>query len=204
MINNRNNRYFVSSSFPILLIAVIVISLTTVTNTASSQQSITNTNTTANAAANATSTMSQEHQIHELHDLILSESIPLQGQLTSGDYLLLMDLTPFATSVETHGHIALKVPCNGNGQPQVTVVTGIAPKLNTLDIGTAINNGTLNGNQLDLSNEGKSCLYHAQIPQGITDIALVNTGNQTLSFTEGGYSVTITVHGTAIEHKDGF
>lgn len=199
MIINRNN-IFLAFCLPALLITIIAFSLTTdTTNTAHSQQSMNNTN---DITSNATSTMSQGHQIHELHDLILSESIPLQGQLTSGDYLLLMDLTPFATSVETHSHIALKVPCDENGQSMLTVVTGIAPNLNTLDIGNAINNGTLNGNPLDLSNEGKSCLYHAELPQGITDIALVNTGNQTLSFDEGGYSVAITVHGTAIEHKD--
>lgn len=113
-----------------------------------------------------------------------------------------MELTPFATSVETHSHIALKVPCNENGQPAVTFVTGIAPNLNTLDIGTAINNGTLNGNPLDLSNEGKSCLYQQNCLEELTDIALVNTSNQTLSFDEGSYSVAITIHRTAIEHKD--
>ncbi len=181
-----------------ILIAFVAVSSTTSNNVVHSQQTEANNST---APANATSTMNQEHQIHELHDLIVSESIPLDGQLASGDYLLLMDLTPFATSVKTHSHIALKVPCNENGQPQVTVVTGIAPNLKTLNIGNAINNGTLNGNPLDLSNEGESCLYHAELPQGITDIALVNTGNQTLGFEKGGYSAIITVHGTAIEHK---
>ena len=62
-----------------------------------------------------------------------------------------MDFTPFVTSVEGHSHIALKVPCNEEGNPRVTIVTGIAPRLNTLDIGNAINNGTLDGNSLDLS-----------------------------------------------------
>lgn len=198
MINNRNNKYFILC-LSAILVTFVTINLAINNHFTYGQQSSTN---TTNAAANMTSTMNQGHQIHEFHDLILSESIPLQGQLSNGDYLLLMDLTPFATSVETHSHIALKVPCNESGQPAVTVVTGIAPNLNTLDIGTAINNGTLNGNPLDLSNEGKSCLYHAELPQGITDIALVNTGNQTLSFEEGGYSAAMTVHAAAIEHKD--
>jgi hypothetical protein len=84
---------------------------------------------------------------------------------------------------------------------KVTVVTGIAPNLNTLDIGNAINNGTLNGNGLDLSKEGNSCLYHAELPFNISDIVLVNTSNQTLNFNEGGYpSVTVSAHGTAIQH----
>jgi hypothetical protein len=113
-----------------------------------------------------------------------------------------MDFTPFVTSIEGHSHIALKVPCNEDGTSKVTVVTGIAPNLNTLNIGNAINNGTLDGNSsLDLSDEGNSCLYHAELPVNISDIALVNTSNQTLNFNEGGYpSVTVSAHGTAIQH----
>jgi hypothetical protein len=112
-----------------------------------------------------------------------------------------MDLTPFGTSVEGHSHIALKVPCNIDASPKITIVTGVAPNLNTLDIGSAINNGTLNGSSnLNLSDERRSCLYHAELPNGITDIALVNTSNGTLNFNEGGYSVTVSAHGTAIQH----
>jgi hypothetical protein len=44
-------------------------------------------------------------------------------------------------------------------------------------------------------------LYHAELPNNISDIALVNTSNQTLNFNEGGYpSVTVSAHGTAIQH----
>jgi hypothetical protein len=113
-----------------------------------------------------------------------------------------MDFTPFATSIEGHSHIAMKVPCNEDGSPQVTVVTGIAPKLNTLNMGNAINNGTLDDKTLDLSAEGRSCLYHTELPNGITDIALINASNRTLSFDDGGYSVTVSAHGTAIQHID--
>jgi hypothetical protein len=143
----------------------------------------------------------EQHSGHTLDNLIISEHIPLTGQLADGDYILLMDFTPFVTSIEGHSHIALKVPCNEEGSPKVTIVTGIAPSLNTLDIGNAINKGTLDGNSLDLSAEGNSCLYHAELPTSISDIALVNTSNQTLNFDEGGYySVTVSAHGTAIQH----
>ena len=143
----------------------------------------------------------EQHAEHILDNLIISEHIPLTGQLAGGDYILLMDFTPFVTSIEGHSHIGLKVPCNEEGSPRVTIVTGIAPSLNTLDIGNAINNGTLDGNSLDLSAEGNSCLFHAELPNGISDIALVNTSNQTLNFDEGGYySVTVSAHGTAIQH----
>lgn len=150
---------------------------------------------------NNNSTIEQQHAEHVLDNLVTSEHIPLRGQLDNGDYILLMDLTPFATSVEGHSHIAIKVPCNKDGSPKVTIVTGVAPNLNSLDIGRAISNGSLNGKYLDLSAEGKSCLYHAELPNGTTDIVLVNTSNRTLNFDEGAYySVTITVHGTAIQH----
>ena len=149
----------------------------------------------------ANNTDPQQHGEHALDNLIISEHIPLDGRLTNGDYTLLMDFTPFATSVEGHSHIAMKVPCNEDGSPKVTIVTGIAPKLNTLEVGNAINNGTLDEKALDLSAEGRSCLYHAELPNNITDIALINTSNGTLDFNEGGsYSVTVLAHGTAIQH----
>jgi hypothetical protein len=147
------------------------------------------------------STSPEQHAEHILDNLVISEHIPLAGQLASGDYILLMDFTPFVTSIEGHSHIALKVPCNEDGTSKVTVVTGIAPNLNTLNIGKSISNGTLDGDGLDLSDEGNSCLYHADLPNNISDIALVNTSNQTLNFSEGGYpSVTVSAHGTAIQH----
>jgi len=142
----------------------------------------------------------QQHAKHILDNLVISQHIPLTGDLVNGDYILLMDVTPFATSVEGHSHIAMKIPCNQDGSPKVTIATGIAPNLKSLEVGNEINNGTLNGRRLDLSDEGNSCLYHALLPKGITDIVLVNTSNETLNFDRGGYSVTVTVHGTAIQH----
>jgi hypothetical protein len=141
-----------------------------------------------------------KHQVHRLDNLTVSEHISLSGQLVSGDYVLLMDLTPFATSVEGHSHIAMKIPCNENGSPKVTVAAGVAPNLKSLNIGRAINNGTLNGSNIDLSNEGKSCLYHTDLPNGVTDIVLINTSNETLNFEGGYYSITVTIHGRAIAH----
>ncbi len=158
------------------------------------QSTLMSTNTNSNSIA-------QQHTEHILDNLVISEYIPLTGQLTGGDYILLMDFTPFVTSIEGHSHIALKVPCNEDGTSKVTIVTGIAPNLNTLNIGKSINNGTLDGNSLDLSDEGNSCLYHVELPNNISDIALVNTSNQTLNFNEGGYySVTVSAHGIAIQH----
>jgi hypothetical protein len=174
--------------------AIILLTLPAMDDAYTQTMSMSPTNNSSNNTA-------QQHAEHIIDNLVISEHIPLTGQLASGDYILLMDFTPFVTSIEGHSHIALKVPCNEDGTPKVTIVTGIAPNLNTLNIGNAINNGTLDGNSLDLSAEGNSCLYHAELPNNISDIALVNTSNQTLNFNEDGYpSVTVSAHGTAIQH----
>jgi acyl-[acyl carrier protein]--UDP-N-acetylglucosamine O-acyltransferase len=184
----------ISLSLGLTLATIIIISIADFGTIKAYGQSMTATTPGMN------NTIMQQHAAHILDNLIISEHIPLTGQLTSGDYMLLMDFTPFATSVEGHSHIAMKAPCNQDGSPKVTIVAGVSPNLSTLNMGNAINNGTLNGKNLDLSNEGKSCLYRAELPNGITDIALINTSNGTLNFNEGGYSVTVSVHGTAIQH----
>lgn len=158
------------------------------------------------SAQNMTNQMSMNnttvpsHEKHVLDKLIVAQNVPLSGQLTAGDYILLMDLTPFATSVEGHNHIASKIPCTTEALPEVTIFAGVAPNLKSLDFGKAINNGTLNGKNLDLSDEGKSCLYHTDLPNGVTDIGLINTSNRTIDFDTGGYSVTLSIHGTAAQH----
>jgi hypothetical protein len=192
----QNNKMYPSGIFRkpfvglAVYFAIILLTLLRMDSVYSQSIPLTNNNTAA-----------QQHAEHILDNLVISEHIPLTGQLASGDYILLVDFTPFVTSIEGHSHIALKVPCNEDGTSKIAIVTGIAPNLNTLNIGNAINNGTLDGNSLDLSDEGNSCLYHAELPNNISDIALVNTSNQTLNFNEGGYpSVTVSAHGTAIQH----
>ena len=183
--------------FIIITGTLSLLSLTTnYENNMSYAQQMSSTTSPAN-----TTTNQPKHLSHELDDLIVAEHIPLSGQLESKDYLLLLDLTPFTTSVEGHSHIALKVQCDDNGNPQGTIVTGIAPNLKALDIGKPIENGTLDGKPVSLSKEGKSCLYHGELPQTITHIMLINTSNQTLNFDNWSYSIAVAVHGTAIEHK---
>src|SRR5215211_8276548 len=188
---------------------------TNATATSADTEAATTSNQTTTPTNNTTAREGQEEQEGggttaataseegEGENLFVSQHIPLTGQLLSGDYILLMDFTPFMISPEGHSHIAMKVPCNESGGPEVTIVTGVAPNLTTLNMGSAINNGTLDGNSLDLSNEGTSCLYHAEIPSNVTDIALVNTSGETLDFDEqGGYSVTVSAHATVAEHEE--
>ncbi|HEY7108434.1 MAG TPA: hypothetical protein VH415_03305 [Nitrososphaeraceae archaeon] len=152
------------------------------------------------SSMNMSNNTAQKHAVHTIDNLVISEHIPLTGRLDVGDYLLLMDFTPFSTSVEGHSHVALKVPCNQDGIPKIAIATGIAPKLNTLDLGNLIINGTLDSKEMNLSSKGQSCLFHSDLPNGITDIVLINTSNETLDFDTGGFSVTVSIHGTAIQH----
>lgn len=54
---------------------------------------------------------------------------------------------------------------------------------------------------MSLSTRGQSCLFHSDLSNGVTDITLINTSNETLDFDGGGYSVTVSIHGTAIQHS---
>ncbi len=202
MLNNLTNQTAV-----LMILAVLTVTGPTLFSLPAQQVHAQSNATTDITAASSTSNQTtsssseDEEQQHEGENLFVSQHIPLTGSLMSGDYILLMDFTPFKISPEGHSHIALKAPCNESGGPEVTIVTGVAPNLTTLNMGPAINNGTLDGKSLDLSNEGTSCLYHTEIPANITDIALVNTSGGTLDFDQqGGYSVTVSAHAIVAEH----
>jgi hypothetical protein len=179
------------SSVLLLSTAVIFIALTVSTLQAVNSQLMTG----------MTNDTSQQHAAHTIDNLIASEHIPLNGKLPVEDYMLLTDITPFETSVEAHSHAALKIPCSEDGMPKATLAAGVAPKLTELNLGSPIVNGTLNGGKLSLSVKGQSCLFHSDLPTGITDVVLINTSNETLDFDSGKYSVTISIHATAIQHN---
>ena len=193
-----------TSQTTLIILALLIVTGTTLFSISSqqveAQNNVTSDDTSAPTTSNQTSYSAEEEGGGE--NLFVSQYIPLTGQLISVDYILLMDFTPFMVTPEGHSHIAMKVPCNESGGPEVTIVTGVAPNLTTLDMGTAISNGTLDGNSLDLSNEGTSCLYHGAILGNITDIALVNTSGETLDFDQGGYSVTVSAHAIVGEHEE--
>jgi len=193
-----------TSQTTLIILAMLIVTSTTLFSLSAQQVRAQNNVTSATSTAttsNQTSAGAEEEEGGG-ENLFVSQHLPLTGQLASGDYILLMDFTPFMITPEGHSHIAMKVPCNESGGPEVTIVTGVAPNLTTLDMGSAINNGTLDGSSLDLSNEGTSCLYHASIPSNVTDIVLINTSDETLDFDQGGYSVTVSAHATVGEHEE--
>jgi len=115
--------------------------------------------------------------------LVDTETINLHGWLDPGDFVLLMDIT---TYVSEEGHVAMKVPCGTGGEQVLTVLTGVASDVSPLKMEYVT----------PLSNPPLSCVYHGEIGEGITDIALANTSEQRVRFHgNAGYTVTITIHG---------
>ena len=125
--------------------------------------------------------------------LVDTETISLKGKLASGDFTLLMDITGY---ISESGHVAMKVPCGPDGEQLLTIVSGVAPDVVPMDMDYVA----------PLSDPPNSCVYHGEIPEGITDIALINSSDDGIWFVGKGsasYSVTITIHGEAGEgHND--
>lgn len=115
--------------------------------------------------------------------LIDTETINLRGWLGKGDFILLMDIT---TYLSEEGHVAMKVPCGPDGEQLLTLLGGVAPDVAPIEMDYVA----------PLSNPPISCVYHADIGEGITDIALANTSDNRVRFHgSAGYTVTITIHG---------
>ena len=135
--------------------------------------------------------MEEKSGIH----LIDTETISLTGKLQPGDFKLLMDITGY---ISESGHVAMKVPCGPDGEQLLAIVSGVAPDVVPMDMDYVA----------PLSDPPNSCVYHGEIPEGITDIALINTSEERVKFfgfdmSSAGYSVTITIHGEAGEgHND--
>ena len=117
--------------------------------------------------------------------LVATETISLTGKLMPGDFKLLMDITGYMSE---SGHVAMKIPCGADGEQLLAIVAGVAPDVAPIDMDYVA----------PLSNPPASCLYHGELPEGITDIALINTSDDRVKFfgkSSAGYSVTITING---------
>lgn len=104
------------------------------------------------------------------------------------------------------GSVVAKLPCDDDGNPEVSVLVsatpsiisiGATPDFAALDMGDAVEEGTLGDVSVPLSDFGTSCLYHANLPAGVTNISILNTEDGELGFEEGGmFYVTITAQVT--------
>ncbi len=123
--------------------------------------------------------------------IVDTETINLHGWINPSDFILLMDIT---TYLSEEGHVAMKVPCGPDGKQLLTLLVGVAPDVAPLELEYVA----------PLSNPPLSCVYHADIGEGITDIALANTSEERVRFHgNAGYTVTITIHGEKGEENHG-
>jgi hypothetical protein len=134
-------------------------------------------------------------------ELQTTSTVPLEHlSLAPGDFIILADSTP--VPIES-AHVSMNVPCqiaaaggnnitistttNSTQEPSsdIKIMAGVAP-----DLEPAIPEYIA---ELSRPEIGK-CTYHVQIPQvaeqQVTDILIMNSGNQTVNFTSGNF-VTI-------------
>jgi hypothetical protein len=134
-------------------------------------------------------------------ELQTTSTVPLENlSLAPGDFIILADSTP--VPIES-AHVSMNVPCqitaaggnnittsattNSTQEPSsdIKIMAGVAP-----DLEPAIPEYIA---ELSRPEIGK-CTYHVQIPQvaeqQVTDILIMNSGNQTVNFTSGNF-VTI-------------
>src|SRR5919106_2193293 len=142
-------------------------------------------------------------------ELLTTSTVPLENlSLAPGDFIILADSTPVpiesahvsmnvpcqvaATAAEGNNNITTSTTANATQGPStdIKIMAGVAP-----DLKPAIPEYIAG---LSRPENGK-CTYHVQIPEvagePITDIAIVNTGNQTVNFTSGNFATISTSTG---------
>ena len=160
-------------------------------------------NTTSGMMDNGNNYQNDQLQLHSDssssvtsgNDLIMSSAKRLTGELEDGDYLIAADLSPYRI-MQGSSNLALKVPCNNQGEPKVALLTGVAPdSLQEIDLGEPLGQNDVaisNGDEIQLSDNGDYCLYHTELPAGTSDVLVVNNSGDTIDFSEGRYYVALT------------
>jgi hypothetical protein len=139
-------------------------------------------------------------------ELLTTSTVPLENlSLAPGDFIILADSTP--VPIES-AHVSMNVPCQaaataeGNNitasttnatlgpSSDIKVMAGVAP-----DLIPAIPEYIAGLSRPEI---GK-CTYHVQLPQvvdqPVTDILIINTGNQTVKFSSGNFATISTSTG---------
>jgi hypothetical protein len=139
-------------------------------------------------------------------ELLTTSTIPLENlSLAPGDFIILADSTP--VPIES-AHVSMNVPCQvaataeGNNittstsnatlgpSSDIKIMAGVAP-----DLKPAIPEYIAGLSRPEIS----KCTYHVQLPQvvdqQVTDILIVNTGNQTVEFGSGNFATISTSTG---------
>jgi hypothetical protein len=150
---------------------------------------------------NVTTTSGVAEQNRSGIDLVFTHSKRITGEIKDGDYSLLEDLMPYATT--EHGHITIKLPCDNEGDPPLKVVVAAgenSQNFTEVKIGKAMAKATLasadnnNTKEIKLSDKGEHCLYSTELPEGTTEILLLNDSGHKVKFSDGRYYVAVTAH----------
>jgi hypothetical protein len=118
-------------------------------------------------------------------ELIAFDTIPLEGKsLGPGEFLELVDSTP---ALIKSAHVVLHIPCEVNGddaESDIAVVAGVAPDLSEVELDFVA----------ELSDpDNDRCTFHVTLPENdedITDIAMINTGDNNIEFESGMFVST--------------
>jgi hypothetical protein len=142
-------------------------------------------------------------------ELQTTSTVPLEHlSLSPGDFIILADSTP--VPIES-AHVSMNVPCqmaaiggnnittstttNSTQEPSsdIKIMAGVAP-----DLEPAIPEYIAGLSRPEIS----KCTYHVQIPQvvdqQVTDILIMNSGNQTVNFTSGNFVTISTSTGVVL------
>jgi hypothetical protein len=142
-------------------------------------------------------------------ELQTTSTVPLENlSLAPGDFIILADSTP--VPIES-AHVSMNVPCQvatatqGNNittstanatlgpSTDIKIAAGVAP-----DVKPAIPEYIAGLSRPEI---GK-CTYHVQLPQAadqqVTDILIINTGNQTVKFSSGNFVTISTSTGVTL------
>jgi hypothetical protein len=138
-------------------------------------------------------------------ELLTTSTVPLENlSLAPGDFIILADSTP--VPIES-AHVSMNVPCQA-AAPEGNTMTSSAT--NTT-LGPSSDIKIMAGVAPDLEPvipeyiaglsrpENSKCTYHVQLPQvvdqEVTDIAIVNNGNQIVNFSSGNFATISTSTG---------
>jgi hypothetical protein len=139
-------------------------------------------------------------------ELLTTSTVPLENlSLAPGDFIILADSTP--VPIES-AHVSMNVPCQAAAAEGKNITTSTATNVT---LGPSSDIKIMAGVAPDLKPaipeyiaelsrpEIGKCTYHVQIPevtdQPVTDIGIVNTGNQTVNFNSGNFATISTSTG---------
>jgi hypothetical protein len=142
-------------------------------------------------------------------ELQTTSTVPLENlSLAPGDFIILADSTP--VPIES-AHVSMNVPCQAAAAAAAAEGNNITTSTTNATLGPSSDIKIIAGVEPDLKPaipeyiaelsrpEISKCTYHVQLPQladqQVTDIAIINTGNQTVKFSSGNFATISTSTG---------